>query len=451
MRLTPAMLGLGLAHCWLFSMQRTLGPETSALYQPTMFFGMVAAFFACALASLMSRGNVSCSRPAAFAAVLAGMAATAVLIGVPGVDGTRLELALSFVVGIGVAWCYLLWGALYASMDVRQTALVLFASIALGSALKAGFHFVERGPLAAALLCLLPLGCLGCWSLSRRAALQGHVAEAPLSRRDAPFLGCYAVAVMLFGVAIGLARLTGEGFFRLTSAGSACGHFLEAAVSMAVVAAVYRQRSEVTFPRLWMLVLVVYATGIVLSEYAGGPAAGGLAMGVVTAAQMLVVSVWWFALADVAQRVRASVPSDAVFGLGYPVYMLPMALVSAGLPGRVGTLGDAPLLVVYALLVSVYLCMRVQPREGQALFVGLVLRASAEGDALERQLDRAQGAFGLTAREREVAGMYARGRSRAYIAGKLCLTEATVRDHISHVYKKMGVHNKQDFLSALEG
>ena len=63
---------------------------------------------------------------------------------------------------------------------------------------------------------------------------------------------------------------------------------------------------------------------------------------------------------------------------------------------------------------------------------------------------RAAREFGLSEREREVAELYARGRSRAYISGKLYLSETTVRDHISRVYKKMGVHNKQDFLNKLE-
>ena len=442
-------LGLGFAHCWLFSMQRTVSAGTDRLFQPMLFFGMLAAFFLCGLAALATRRNLSV-RPGLVVGILAaGVVGTFLLVGGAGfAAGGVMELALAFTVGFSIGGCYLMWGNVYSKLDIRQTALVLFCSIAFGSFLKSLFFYAERGLPSAFVFSLLPVACVASWLFATRHVPERRAHPSGYTSSDTGYLINCLLAVAVFGVALGLVRLVDAGFFSLTPAGSWGCHLLEITVSLLVVSGVYRQRAGLTFPNLWMLILVVYATGLAVSEYANGGFVGGVATGLVTAAQMLEVAFYWFALSDVAQR--TGLASDVVFGLGYPVYMLPMAVVSSGAVGGVERLQHMSLLVVYALLVSVYLCMRARPREGQALFTGLVLAATSDGDVLERQMDRAAREFDLSEREREVAELYARGRSRSYISGKLYLSETTVRDHISRVYKKMGVHNKQDFLNKLE-
>ncbi|MEG0374538.1 MAG: helix-turn-helix transcriptional regulator [Raoultibacter sp.] len=57
---------------------------------------------------------------------------------------------------------------------------------------------------------------------------------------------------------------------------------------------------------------------------------------------------------------------------------------------------------------------------------------------------------GLTKREEEVLCLLAQGRSTRSIQQKLFLAEGTVRTHVSHIYQKMGLHNKQDLLDLLD-
>ena len=45
---------------------------------------------------------------------------------------------------------------------------------------------------------------------------------------------------------------------------------------------------------------------------------------------------------------------------------------------------------------------------------------------------------------------YARGRSAAYIADELCISQETVKTHIKHIFGKTGVHNRQELLDLLE-
>ena len=68
----------------------------------------------------------------------------------------------------------------------------------------------------------------------------------------------------------------------------------------------------------------------------------------------------------------------------------------------------------------------------------------------EHCLDLAR-AHGLSPRETEVMTLLAQGRTRLYIQEELVLSENTVKTHIAHVYRKLGVNNRQDLLDLVFG
>jgi DNA-binding NarL/FixJ family response regulator len=51
---------------------------------------------------------------------------------------------------------------------------------------------------------------------------------------------------------------------------------------------------------------------------------------------------------------------------------------------------------------------------------------------------------GLTARETEILGLLARGRTNREIAGELFLSVHTVERHVANVYAKIRVRNRAD-------
>ena len=71
-------------------------------------------------------------------------------------------------------------------------------------------------------------------------------------------------------------------------------------------------------------------------------------------------------------------------------------------------------------------------------------------ETLEERCAAIGDAHGLTKREREVLGMLARGRNRAYIEESLVISRNTVNAHVKHIYNKLNIHSHQDLLDMVE-
>jgi DNA-binding NarL/FixJ family response regulator len=79
---------------------------------------------------------------------------------------------------------------------------------------------------------------------------------------------------------------------------------------------------------------------------------------------------------------------------------------------------------------------------GETLLAGSVTRRLIERFVRRPQPEGHAALAGLTAREREVLELIARDRSNAEIGGDLFLTEATVKTHVTHVLRKLGLRDR---------
>lgn len=67
---------------------------------------------------------------------------------------------------------------------------------------------------------------------------------------------------------------------------------------------------------------------------------------------------------------------------------------------------------------------------------------SFSGKGLSAALLRKENGFGLTPRELEVLALLPKGNSSAQIAAELFISEATVKTHLSSIYRKLSVANR---------
>jgi DNA-binding CsgD family transcriptional regulator len=74
-------------------------------------------------------------------------------------------------------------------------------------------------------------------------------------------------------------------------------------------------------------------------------------------------------------------------------------------------------------------------------YIHLVPRPSAEGHELAGRGPTGRGVEALTPREREILHLLAAGKTAKPIAAELCLSVPTVRTHIQHILRKLGVHS----------
>jgi DNA-binding NarL/FixJ family response regulator len=85
-------------------------------------------------------------------------------------------------------------------------------------------------------------------------------------------------------------------------------------------------------------------------------------------------------------------------------------------------------------------------------FLDALRRVAAGGSALDPEVVasllapmRPEPGFAeLTAREREVLGLVAEGRSNAAVARRLHTTERTVETHVRHIFVKLGLYDSDD-------
>lgn len=501
--LAPSFLGLALVHMWIYCSTHRPALTDDVSGMAVMYLALSAAL---AEVLLASRGRAAGWRPAGLAAdaldaaAALCMAACAVALALPlGLPPVLATAAASALGGLGAAWAYARWCALYARLDIRLSAPLAMATMAAGSVGKAFVDLLPAVPAAAMMACL-PFGAFLC---ARRAGatLDGpraaeaadagslHAAGAP---RPAPYynartvgsLARIAAGVAVYSLCIGVIQST------LLEATSPSGaqvvfhHGLEVMVALAALAWVGPCRRSLDFCRTWKIIAALIVTALLFEPFIGEEHLGTL-LALARTAQTYLIVVLFLALANVARHSTYS--PYAVFAAGWLAYALPFA--AGKLAGDAMAAGGTPLafalaLISWALVVTMLFVLDESSLGNRLIFADLndvddsdslarrigavqqelaregdpaAEKAGADRAAREgpRDLTAARCAalsreHGLTPREAEVMEQLARGRSKAHIAEGYFISENTVRNHAKHIYAKLGVHNRQELLDLVE-
>ena len=73
------------------------------------------------------------------------------------------------------------------------------------------------------------------------------------------------------------------------------------------------------------------------------------------------------------------------------------------------------------------------------------------GSYLRQRLDDIGAHYGLSPRQCEILDLLARGRDTQYIMDRFTISRATAKTHVYNIYRKLGVHSRQDLYDLIEG
>jgi len=79
-----------------------------------------------------------------------------------------------------------------------------------------------------------------------------------------------------------------------------------------------------------------------------------------------------------------------------------------------------------------------------AISHAVIAPESFVGKGIGLAISRKESGFGLTSRELEVLALLPKGQTSSQIAAQLYVSEATVKTHLSSIYRKLGVANRTE-------
>ena len=171
----------------------------------------------------------------------------------------------------------------------------------------------------------------------------------------------------------------------------------------------------------------------------------------------------WVALIGYAscRAARSAWPVATVF----LVRLLSDCLINLALPHMKASFGDGVVSAVYTVFLAAFFLFSIAflvykiARMGwtptgqrQVAREENAVAPEPEGrDAFARTCEVLARRYDLSAREREVMELVARGNSARWIAESLCVSTSTVQTHSKSIYRKLGIHSKQELIQLVNG
>lgn len=348
--------------------------------------------------------------------------------------------------GLCMGWGYLRWSVPYADLNVRDAAVCLFGSYIIGPVVKV---VLDTAPAPVDAVCALALPVVSLLSL-RSMAKTNWVAPYErrgeiLYRRDTyTSLAPVAVCVFVFCTVRRLQTFvagggSGDPWMLLL------GHIIELVFSVAVLLWIFKLNRVVDFVQLWRFVFLFLATAIVCSGLGSLEGLRSICNSVTTS---LIVILLWLLLSDVAHHSRLH--PFAIFGFGWSLYVggsylgglfghfvLAHSATSWAIPVCLGSL--------WALGVAMVFCLGSTNPDIRRIFDDMNEKVPVQEHAtIDVRCDIIGRERGLTDREVEVLKLLAKGRSQAFIAEELYISENTVRAHARRLYAKLEVHTRDE-------
>ncbi len=373
------------------------------------------------------------------------------------------------LVGVTSAWLVLQWAIRYAAIDrgpVIQLSLFSFA----GGLLLYFLCMALSLPLATVTAVLLPLfsGASLAFASTKKEGVESN--SAPIGANEAP--SHFSAGLLLSVGAVFVFALCGEMLrafsLELTDARvNEMGrlYLLGGVLGLTALAAYLflplgkMERRRITLP-LVRNVLIVMAVAFLLAPFLSGVSLS-VSYGIFGAGFWCFRAISWILCLLIVVRFRYSpVRAIGVMDGAFALSVVVSAQLNSWLVETI-KVGGTELTTVSLITVFVLMFIVVVVLNGKE--TGSVLRETVEdrgspdtgmpsrGDGdIASCIDEITQEYDLTPREAEVALLLAKGRSLPFIQNELYISSGTAQTHARHIYKKLDIHSRQEFLDIVE-
>lgn len=435
---------------------------------------MIIAVFAKTIGSLAEKPAMRLGAPLAAMASTVLFPVASFLLGQSSMAGGALSLVAAAIMGASGSCIIIMWAERASAAGARNSMLVMNVSLVLSGLL---YFVVSLWPPEAVTVVASALPCLSggllAFGAGRLSPAQAQGCDSGSDRGfepARPHLKILAPLTISFFCA-----LCGEMYRNLITMAHSDAGFVTMGLLYAVgggVGALLLGGTMVVLRLLGKsdgenaavrLVLAVMVIGYLVSMVYDGSIFIGYAFFCAVFGGIRLLS--WMFSARIVQDGRRS--PLRVFAISLSSFSLPVALSATFMEGLTASIsnGVIPWTTVAATIIAILFFVAIlilDPRDIRTNWDMNCQSADDEGEAPSEaapsvasrtafpSLDYLREEAGLTNRELEVARLLYQGRSIPFIQNELCIAEGTATTRLRHIYRKLDVHTRQEFISAIQ-
>lgn len=397
-------------------------------------------------------------------------------IGAAWLHALPLALVCSGVNGVCLALMLALWGTLWSERGASSSIIVTSLAIPLGIAIDGVLIFALRPVAATLAMALFPLASIAIYLFGARPrADRATYARTRLTKTtsvdpvDNPIrFEIFGVSLLLLvGLTIGECAFNFMNFHfaydgMTADQGLAFNYPYHVARALGALSCfIFIGLLRIPYRRFFWIGIMTMCGAFAIAPFLETLGLPAYFCNYVNQACFAIVAIFEIAVFCEISYARQTYPLESVgFGLvfitGFIVPGLLLGIFTASLHLTGNQYEMLTAVAGYAVILGLWAAVSegqryLDPKTGVA--AGSRLKSSIEHQQEERRRERYEAlveSSSLTLRERAVLDELLRDRSVLYVADKLNIAENTVRTHVQNIYKKLGVHTREELAARFE-
>ena len=440
--------GFALVFLWSTECQRIAVGIMGDVSLSIFFLGDGFGCALCAIACMLARRHRTGLHIASFIVSFVGIAAYGVLCLPLSKEIHLAAIAATALSGLVVGWQFVAWGGFFTRLHISRAVAVFLGSLLSSSLLVYVFSLLPMDVLKAFACGSLPLVSTFCLRRARRIVSDGKGIQKRYTPAVLKRLIPSAIGVCVFSSVLGLFNVPLSLLAGNTGQTGGLALLGSCLLCLFLFWNIYRRNRGLDSSVFLFGVLVVFVLSLTLVGFRI-PALMQAASVMLTFAQGLLIVFLYLALFDVARN--SVFPDVVILAAGWGAYDVSLVVGNtiALVDGFDELLPTIMLSAICTVVIVQFFVTSLRVPQEARLFLDLNPETRGMETTIEDRVAVLGERAGLTDRECEVVVLYARGRTRAYIAQKLYLSESTVRDRITCSYRKLGIHSKQELIDRI--